>query len=153
MDFDKDIELQIIKFNRLFKNYDEVYQDLDPLLGLNKIQTGVLYTIEEFRLAGLDICTQKDITDVMLYSKQSINGAVTSLRKEGYIELKDIVGNKKSKNIVLTEKGLQYVEKEIDSIVLAENRAFKRLGNTDRRELLFLFEEITKLLNEELNKY
>lgn len=146
---DKYIENQIISFNGLYKNYDELYQNLDKYVGLPRVVAGVLFTLAEFDSAGKKICTQKDITDVLLYSKQSVNSAIRQLKEKDYITLENIEGNKKSKNVCLTDKGIRLVQEKIVNIVEAENLAFSRFSEQERNEILSLFSRMIETFREE----
>lgn len=148
----KDLENQIISFNNLYKNYDALFQSFEKQVGLPRAISGVLFTLEEYRIAGRRVCTQKDITDLMLYSKQSINSAIRQLVLDGYVTLESIRGNKKSKNICLTEKGERLIQEKISKIATAEYRAFSRLSEEERKELLYLFSKVSGFLKEEFEE-
>ena len=57
--------------------------------------------------------------------------------------------NKKSKLVMLTEKGKKIVEKEIDPIIKAESNVLNRLGDEKRKIFLELYTDYYSLLKEE----
>lgn len=138
---------QIIRFNLLFKRYDDIYRKAARKFDMPELSLWILYV-----LRGNPVCTQKDIVDQLLQSKQSIHSALKSLELDGYVEMEYHENNHKSKYIYLTEKGEALAEKTADKIVAAENIAFRCLNNTERENFLDLFERLTQFMDDEMNK-
>jgi DNA-binding MarR family transcriptional regulator len=83
-----------------------------------------------------DGCTQKDICDETFLTKQTVNAAITSFLKQGYISLTEVESNRRMKAIHFTEKGLAYAEVIVSRIKHAENKAMDSLSKSERETLL-----------------
>ena len=144
---EKHIPSQIIRFNLLFKRYDDIYRRAARQFDLPELSLWVLYV-----LRGNPVCTQKDIVDQLLHPKQSVHSAIRSLELDGCIEMEYRENNHKSKYIRLTEKGAALAEKTADQIIAAENKAFRALNDTEREAFLDLFERLTSFMDDEMNE-
>ena len=138
---------QIIRFNLLFKRYDDIYRRAARQFDLPELSLWVLYV-----LRGNPVCTQKDIVDQLLHPKQSVHSAIRSLERDGCIEMEYRENNHKNKYIRLTEKGAALAEKTADKIIAAENKAFRALNDTEREAFLDLFERLTSFMDNEMNE-
>lgn len=141
------IPSQIIRFNLLFKRYDDIYRKAARKFDMPELSLWILYV-----LRGNPVCTQKDIVDQLLQSKQSIHSALKLLERDGCVETEYRENNHKSKYIHLTEKGTALAEQTADKIVAAENKAFRRLNQTEREAFLDLFERLTLFMDDEMNQ-
>lgn len=141
------VQQQIIQFNRIFKRYDDIYRRAARKFDMPELALWILYVLRED-----PECTQKDIVDMLLQSKQSIHSALKSLVKDGYVELECSKDNHRSKHIHLTEEGLALAEITADKIVRAENTAFLSLTDSERETILGLFERLTSALQKEMQK-
>lgn len=141
------VQQQIVQFNRIFKRYDDAYRKAARYFDMPELSLWILYVMRENPL-----CTQKDIGDLLLQSKQSIHSALKTLEKEGYVVLEYAENNRRNKYIHLTEKGITLAENTADKIVHAENIAFMTLTDTERETILSLFERVTSSLRKEMQK-
>lgn len=139
------VQQQIIQFNLIFKRYDDIYRRAARKFDIPELALWILYVLREN-----PECTQKDLVDILLQSKQSIHSALKSLIKDGYVELECSEKNNRSKQIHLTKTGIALAENTADKIVRAENIAFKSLSDSERNEILNLFERLTSALQKEM---
>lgn len=72
-------ETEIQKFNRLYKEQDDLYHDIALYAGLSDSACSILYAI---CVLG-DGCLQRDICREAFTSKQTINSSVRNLEKKG----------------------------------------------------------------------
>lgn len=144
---DSNVQNQIVKFNCLFKQYDDIYRSVAKKFDMPELALWILYTLRE-----KDKCTQKDLVDMLLHPKQSIHSALRTLVKDGYVVLECPETNRKSKYIHMTKKGIALAEDTADKIVCAENRAFLTLTDEERKTVLNLFERLSIALHEEMQK-
>ncbi len=144
---DNTVQNQIVQFNRLFKRYDDIYRRAAKNFDLPELALWILYVLREN-----NECTQKDIVDQLLQSKQSINSSIKMLEQDGYVKLEYSEKNRKNKYVHLTEKGATLSVSTANKIVEAENRAFKALDATELETLLKLFERLSTSLNNEMGK-
>lgn len=142
-----DVQNQIIKFNLLFKQYDDIYRSAARNFDMPELALWILYVLRE-----KEKCTQKDLGDMLLQPKQSIHSALRTLAADEYVILKCSETNRKNKDIHLTEKGTALAENTADKIVYAERKAFLTLTDKERETILNLFEQLSSALREEMQK-
>lgn len=128
------LELEI--FNEQYNKLDDIYHQLAKYSGISDTAFWIIYAIQENKKSY----TQRDICKLWSCSKQTINSALKNLEKEELIKLEYITNNK-DKQILLTEKGHKYIEKNIIPLMQAEQEAFGRLKETERKQLLNIMEK------------
>ena len=141
------VQKQIIHFNRLFKQYDDIYRSAAKKFDMPELTLWILYVLCE-----QSQCTQKDLVDLLLQPKQSIHSALKTMLKDGYVVLECSGDNRKNKYIRLTDKGRRLAENTADQIVRAENSAFLTLTAGERQTILELFERLTSSLRWEVQR-
>ncbi|MCM1375186.1 MAG: MarR family transcriptional regulator [Lachnospiraceae bacterium] len=81
-------------------------------------------------------CTQNQICRHTFLPRQTVNSVIKTLLEAGYIELKQRETDKRTKEILYTEKGLSYIQTIIPQIQEAEFQALQMLGDTERTILV-----------------
>ncbi len=120
------------EFNRLYKEFNEIYHLAARKLGLSDSAFDILYTICEIG----DSCTQRDVCSATFIPKQTINSSIRNLEKEGYLTLSP--GKGRSMHMHLTESGHRLLQRTIYPVVEAENMAFSKLTASECDLLLTL---------------
>lgn len=144
---DSKLMQQIVQFNRILKRYDSTYRNAAHKFDLPELALWILYVLREN-----PVCTQKDLVEQLLQSKQSIHSALKNLVQDGYVVLEYPPGNHKYKNIFLTEKGIDLVEKTADKIIRAEQSAFARFSEEEQETILKLITRLVDTLQDEIDK-
>ncbi len=139
---------QLAAFNQLYREIDEIYHLYAKRQGISDTALWLLYSLYENDAAY----TQRELCSAWHYPPQTVNSALKSLEKQELIVLNSILGNKKNKLVVLTEKGKEVTEKVISLLVLAEQRSFQGLKKEERETLLSLTQKYTELLRNEINE-
>lgn len=134
----------LIEFNRLYKEYDALYHHVAVKIGMSDSAFCIFYTICELG-AG---CLQKDICNVMLSSKQTINSSISKLEKEGYIRLEQ--GRGRDKHIYLTPKGEDLVQERIVPVIEMEKVSMEQLLPEERTQMLEITRKHLHLLKKNL---
>lgn len=134
------------EFNQLLKRMDNVYGEFGKNSGLSNTTFWILYTVKEEKTPY----KQKDLCDMWLYSKQTINSALKKLEEQNVIELITVEGNKKDKKIVLTEKGKKIVEEFILPINKIEKKALESIEK--KTEFLKSFRKYIETMEGEIKK-
>lgn len=142
------IVLVLYNFNQAHKKMNVLYHDYAKSIGLSDAAFWLLYSVYEHGKP----CTQKDLCQAWFYAPQTINSAIKTMEKQGYISLEFLPDNRKNKQIVFTEKGESFVKEKIAPLVQAEERSFERLEEQEREQLLAITQKHIKLLEEELNR-
>lgn len=133
-------------FNRIDKEYNELYHDVALRLGISDSALSIFYILYDLG----DGCLQKDICYEAYASKQTVNSSIRKLEREGYLYLTP--GRGRDKHIHLTQAGRGFVEKYIVPVVQKENEAFMALGLEEQQELLRLTRTYISSLKEKLNE-
>lgn len=82
--------------------------------------------------------------------RQTVNSALKKLEKNGYLTLRRIDG-KMGKSIHLTEKGEEFVAKNIAPVMHAEEKACALFSEEEKEMFLSVFHSLVERLNEEIS--
>ncbi|MGI6006004.1 MAG: MarR family winged helix-turn-helix transcriptional regulator [Ruminococcus sp.] len=140
-------EYNIVAFNRLYKEMDDIYSDIARHIGISDSAFTIFYIICELG----DGCLQKDICQTYYVTKQTINSSIRKLEREGYLYLEQGKGH--DKHIHLTPKGQEFVQKNILPVQQMEHEAFQALTAGERKELLRLTEKYVENLRNLENQH
>lgn len=130
------------------KEQDAIYHNVAVKYGLSDTAMWVLYNI----YLAKNTITQQELCRQCFFAKQTVNTAITSLTKSGYVELESIPGTRNHKKILLTAKGMQLTEVTIKPLVEAENNAYKVLNNEELKAYLDMTTRLTVSLREETDQ-
>ena len=142
----KKIRQALRTFNSIHKETDAIYSELAKKTGLSDCAFWLMYSIRE----ADEICTQKDFCGQWTMSKQTVNSALKTLEKKGYLALKSSETDKRSKNITLTDKGIEFASQHIDIVFKLEQCAFQRMSDAERVVLIESSRKYQELLREEV---
>lgn len=118
-------------WNSVTITYDEYAKSLDlPYSGLRVLCC--IYSIRENR----EECTQRAISNMTLFPKQTVNVIVTGFLRQGLIELAETASDRRVKEIRLTDAGEKYAESIIPKAVRAEFDAMRKLSEVQRETLI-----------------
>ena len=127
------------------KEQDSIYHSVAEKYGLSDTAMWVLYLVTE----GSGDITQQDLCRQSCYAKQTINTAVNSLTKSGFVELIPIPGTRNHKKIQLTDSGRGLVNRTTRNLKAAEERAYGRLTDDEIETYLDITSRLTAYLREE----
>ena len=99
-------------YNGLQKESNQLYRLLSKHYGISDSECWILYVLRE---EGRPL-TQTELCNTLYLSKQTVNSALKSLEADGYIRLECASGNRRSKNIHLTEAGLALAMRTVDNV-------------------------------------
>ena len=134
-------------YNGLIKENDSIYRAAAKRYGISEAAFWILYTIRE---SGEDF-TQNRICLEIHIPKQTVNSALSSLLKDGFIYLEQM-SDRRNKKIVLTEKGAALAESTVDTVIEAECEALSGLEANERKEFIGLFRKYTELFKKNMLK-
>ena len=115
----------------------KVYDEYAKAKKMTSFSLTVLETIFELG----DGCTQRQISDVIRYPKQSVNLAIKAFAEDGYIELREKPGNRRSKQIFFTPSGKEFCRKTVVPLLEKERFAISQMKESDRQRLSELLKE------------
>lgn len=145
---EKALAAQLTAFNQTYKEIDGIYHSYAKKSGLSDAGLWVLYSLWE---RG-DAYTQRELSADWSYSPQTVNSVLKSLEQQGLIQLAYAPGNRKSKQIHLTQKGLALGERVVTPLMQAERSSFSRLDGAEREALLSLTQKHIMLLRQEIGQ-
>lgn len=138
--------IQQIELQR--KEQDALYHSVAVKFGLSDTAMWVLYLVSETD----DDLTQQDLCKQSFYAKQTINTAINSLVKNGFVELIPIPGTRNHKKVHLTDAGRALVESKINRLKIAEQNAYGKLTEAELQSYLDITSRLTGYLREETPK-
>ena len=138
--------IQHIELQR--KEQDALYHSVAVKFGLSDTAMWVLYLVSE----NEDDLTQQDLCKQSFYAKQTINTAINSLVKNGFIELIPIPGTRNHKNVHLTDTGRELVMGTTNRLKIAEQNAYGKLTEKELQAYLDITSRLTGYLREETEK-
>lgn len=115
--------------------------------GLNYHKVLIFYAMRDN-----EECTQKQIADSYRLPKQTVHNIITSLKKEGYLELVSSKKNGKEKVLALTERGRAYYEDIMEPIMEFEELATYKMGIEEIRQMTSLAMKFGQILEESITQ-
>ena len=131
------------KLNQLYLDLEELYHGYARRHGLSDSMLWLLYSLQ----AHGEQPTQRRLCDEWHTSPQTMNYALKSLERKGFIALEPLKGGRHDKAIILTERGQHLVDDVIEPLKLGEQRAFHVLSETEQRQLLALTSKLVSALH------
>lgn len=135
----------LIRYNRIFKDTDKIYHNFAKSYGLSDCAFWILYLLRETDTQY----TQAEICNMLSLPRQTVNSALKNLQSEGYISLTPVENNKKSKILVLTEKGEGLAKNSADMVLKAEIKVLRQFSENELQLFLSLSEKYAVLLRKE----
>lgn len=145
---DEKVCSQLVELNCLYKEIEDIFHNLARHYELSDSALWILYFMRESHKTY----TQKEISEILSSSKQTVHSALKTLEAAGYIKLEFTADNRKNKRITLTSSGEAFAEKSVDSILLADRTALDKLDAAERNEFLRLYHKYVGLLRDETNQ-
>jgi DNA-binding MarR family transcriptional regulator len=136
----------LFQYNSLIKENDKIYRNTAKTLGISDSAFWILYMIRESDQA----MTQSELCSSLYQPKQTINSALKKLEQDGVITLKTM-DDRRSKQLILTEKGRRLSAKTVDRVMETEQLALAELTEEELTAYLSIFSKHTSLLRKHLS--
>ncbi len=118
-----DFVLLMREINKNISINSRIYGEFATRMKFNSIETPILYSLLIFKNI-----TQNDIVNEYLLPKQTVNNVIKKFESIGIVTLKQDEFDKRKKIITLTDKGVDYINKQLAPMLDVENKAAKMLG-------------------------
>lgn len=141
------IEMKMVRLNKMYKEQDGLYRAYAVKKGLSITNFWILYALFTFEQP----ISQHDICNTWFYSKQTINSSINHLIEDGYLVLVPVEGARNKKNVVLTEKGLDFCQVNLTPLLQAEQNSLAQLSEEEQEAYLSLFAKQIQQFKEALN--
>ena len=143
---EKRICSKIHRINYLNAELNALYHHASLKLGLTDSAAMVLYTIYD----NGENCLLSDIYKQSGVSKQTVNSAIRKLEKERIIYLEQNSG--RTKKVVLTDTGKEYVQKTVARLFDAEAAAFASWTEEEINAHIGFMEKYIDSFREQIEK-
>ena len=139
----KHLSKKMLELNEIMKETDDLYRNLAKKFKMSDCMIWILYILREDDRS----VTQSDICNMMYMPKQTVNSSLKKMEAEGYIEILNI-NDKRSKQVCLTEKGVDLANNTVDIIISKENNALSKMDKEEQALFINLFKKYKDLLKE-----
>lgn len=139
---------KLLMINVLFKELNQIYRNYGAYCDLPEAAVWILYALRD----GKKDFTQKQLSELWLFKKQTINSALKVLLKKNFVRLEFFLENKKNKRIILTSDGEAYIKERLDAIIKAEQRALETLDENEFKQLFTTLKKYSSFLDDEIKK-
>ena len=109
------------------------YEDYAKSVGLNFTSLSILSALYE-----TENCTQKMLCEQCFLPKQTVNSAVTTFYKSGWIWMQELPEDRRNKTIHFTEEGQREAERIMQKVRECERAAMDRLTQEEQEQLVSL---------------
>ena len=130
--------------NQCDKELDEIYHKYAMQHHLSDAALWILYAIYDAK----DGITQADLCNAWSFSRQTINTALKKLEQQKIIALHAVSTNRKSKEIVFTEKGNAMVQEVLMPLLHAEYSVYNAFSEEENRLFIELCKKRCSLLHK-----
>lgn len=132
------------ELGKLLYKIDNFY---DEYAKVSKVKNKLLWVL--YALNDGNIHSQKEISSSWLLPRTTVNTIIKELKEEGYVELKQIKGEKRELNLILTSSGREYANNLLSELYEIEKGVFNKMTSSN---LLKQMNEILEKLYSEKNK-
>lgn len=141
------LENEIQTCFQIMQSMDNLYEDYARKNGLTYMSLYILETIYEQKT-----CTQKQISEITLYPKQTVHMVIRSFLENGWVTLEPATNDRRNKQIKLTELGEIFSKQVIDPYWNAGIFAFSKMTAEERSTMLRTLQTFTHAFAKEVKK-
>ena len=135
---------ELRRYYALWHAFDHTYEAWAKARGLSLNELTVLEVLCE----STGDCTQKKICEEWLLPKQTVNMILKGFVEKGYVTLRPMERDKRSKALCLTAAGRAYADAVLSELQEMELYAAKRMGLARMRRMNEICEEFLPLFKE-----
>ena len=136
------------EMNAQEKRFGALYRQAALQFGLSECAMWVLY----FLISSDEPLTQHQLTEKIMFPKQTINSAVSNLARKGYLELQVMPEMRSRKQIVLTPDGEELARSTVRKMRTAEEQAVKALRQEKIEQFIALHDAFLNQLYSEFEQ-
>lgn len=130
---------------QVMQSMDTMYEEYARKHGLTYMSLYILETVYE--QGG---CTQKRISEITLYPKQTVNMVIRSFLEKGWVTLEPDKSDRRSKCIRLTRDGEVFAKQVIEPYWAAASDAFGALEDDARGVMVQALRAFSRSLTEKV---
>ncbi len=140
-----DMPSEAKRLDDIWQSIDSVYEYYAKQLGLNSTTLYLLHIIHTS-----EPCTQKQICDIMMLPKQTVNTIVRDYQNKGLLETTESLEDRRQKHIRLTRRGKDYCNQILPPVAEAEAYAMAQFTDDERSMMFTLMEKYSKSFTSKL---
>lgn len=140
-------EQEIQSCLQVVQSMDTMYEEYARKNGLTYMSLYVLETIYEN-----EVCTQKLISEITLYPKQTVNMVIRSFVDKGWVILKQDEADRRNKHIRLTTDGETFARRVIEPYWNAADDAFRELESEERKIMVRTLNAFSRSFAEKVQR-
>ena len=137
------------RLNCLLSEMDAAYHEAAQRQGQNDSTSRILYALCELGSPA----SLRAVCESTGLSKQTVNSALKNLEEEGLIRLESAQGDRRSKEVFLTEAGSELAAASVDRVLAIEEQAALRLSPEERLAILALERRHVEALRQEAERF
>ena len=134
----------LIALRRILRKSERYSRELAQAAGLTAVQFRVLQIVAE--MGG---CTPKDISLRMRVSQATVTSLVHKLVNQGMVSIERSEIDGRQKNITMTGKGQEAIERAPDALQQLYVRKFEALEDWEQAQLVASLERVAAMLDAE----
>lgn len=138
------LDTRLESFRNVSMEFDFVYGMLAKACGLSGTEYWALILIRE----GVE--TQREISEKLSLSRQTLNSAFKLLIRKGLVRLEHFERDQRSKRAVLTEEGNRFVDTTIARTRRLEEQAWQTMTEGEQAALIRLTHQFSTALRQSL---
>ena len=138
---------EVINLFSLLKKVAGLSKQRAGLYGLNNLDTIILHSIDKSK--GL---TQKDLVEKFKAPKQTINSKIMNLKDKDLIEMVSDPHDKRSKILVLSQKGEEEVREIFEALAISNRDLYDDLGQAKIKEIEKNLTELIDALEKNMER-
>ena len=141
---DRENETSLDALNEAFMELDRAYDQLAKSCGLSEPEYWSLVLIRH----GVE--TQREISERLTLSPQTINSAFKLLVKKGLVRLEPFAHDQRSKRAALTESGRVFAAERVAPLEEVEAQAWDTLSQEEHAALIRLIRQFSSAMTRRL---
>ena len=134
------------------ESFRDVSMEFDAVYGMLAKSCGLSGTEYSLILIHEGVETQREISEQLSLSRQTLNSAFKQLIRKGLIQLSPLEHDQRSKRALLTQEGRRFVESTIARTRRMEEQAWQTLTKAEQADLIRLTRQFSSALRQSLNR-
>lgn len=124
---------QNIRFNQLYRRQSNLYHTYAAAHHLSDAAFSILYCLCETIPDERETApyTQHGLAQLCSLPRQTVNSAISSLVRQGYVRLQQLPGSGNTNAVFLTDEGESLCRHVIDPLIEAEQRSLAQMGHEE----------------------
>ncbi len=147
--------MRITNTQEMFAQFHNCWSEINAAYASYAKRMGISYSALEVlcEIYHADFAlTQRKICEKTHLPKTTVNTIVSSLVKQGYVELKEMEDDRRQKGVCLTDAGFHYAKPMMDHMSRSEMMAFEELDEAVMQTMISGISTYQKNFNELLNQ-